>query len=658
MTREKGRKVSGTAIFQPRARLIKIIGEELISDEVVALGELVKNAHDADASRVLIRFAGVSGPGGRIEILDDGEGMDLDELLGGWMHPAATTKGGGKTASGKGRRFLGEKGVGRFAADKLGDDLEIVTRKAGSRVEVTARIRFSDYDDSEKLLSEVTSAYETREPREIPSGGTILRISGARTAWTERMFRRLSVRLTRLISPFRRGDPFAVRIESDEFPEYSGELRAEFLGKSPWYCHARLDDDGRLTTRDRSGAVTTTRWNGDMSCGPLGMRLHAYDLDSDSVAAVGPKLEVRGWLREWKGISVYRDGFRVLPYGEPQDDWLGLDQRRVNNPSEHLSNSQVIGFIEIGRDSNPELRDQTNREGLIQNDAFEALRSLALEVVRRLESTRLSARRSDPKSRSAGPSPLPSEDAALIRAIAAGRKPGERKRLARIAEALEKGDLPAAGAGRRWIAAAAAGQLANLFLTEPRLRGRDLGNLAPLLRSLSRGREGSSKAVTDAQRELTLWTRHWSTPGDGTDGPGIEAEIPERGLHRAVCSPDHLAAALHLLTAESVARKGEGAIRARLGGSDERVEILLLFSNGWASDIPGENREGDQNRLVGDTAATPVVIARDLLRAAGGELSLVDDRRREHPGLLVALPKKWTTGAPGRPPRARPIGED
>src|SRR3989454_10644129 len=95
-------------------------------------------------------------------------------------------------------------------------------------------------------------------------------------------------------------------------------------------------------------------------------------------------MEVRAWLREWSGVNVYRDGFRIWPYGEPHDDWLRLDQRRVNNPVVRLSNNQVVGFVEISRDRNPELHDQTNREGLLHNEAFEDLRRfihLVLEIV-------------------------------------------------------------------------------------------------------------------------------------------------------------------------------------------------------------------------------------------------------------------------------------
>jgi hypothetical protein len=117
---------------------------------------------------------------------------------------------------------------------------------------------------------------------------------------------------------------------------------------------------------------------------------------------------------------------------------------------------------------------------------------------------------------------------------------------------------------------------------------------------------------------------------------------------------EQLSAALHLLTAESLARKGDCAISATLGGSEERVEILLLFANGWVADIPAEGSESAQPGLISDNANTSIVLARDLLRANGGELSVSEDKRRDTPGLVIVLPRKWTTGAPGRPPRARP----
>src|SRR5262249_62288897 len=87
-----------------------------------------------------------------------------------------------------------------------------------------------------------------------------------------------------------------------------------------------------------------------------------------------------------------RGASRVWAYGEPHDVWLRLDQRRVNTPVERLSNNQVIGFIEVGRDRNPDLFDQTNREGLIHNRAFEDLRRLAYFVLQAIEAERQSVR--------------------------------------------------------------------------------------------------------------------------------------------------------------------------------------------------------------------------------------------------------------------------
>src|SRR5687767_417244 len=149
---------SGVVAFQPRARLLKLIGSELISDDVLAVTELVKNAHDADASIVVVECKGVASAAGEIVVRDDGLGMDLDTLLGHWMQPAATSKAkpsGRFTASG--RRMLGEKGVGRFAADKLGAHLELISRRKGHRDEVVAAFDWDDFDNDVLLMSEVKS---------------------------------------------------------------------------------------------------------------------------------------------------------------------------------------------------------------------------------------------------------------------------------------------------------------------------------------------------------------------------------------------------------------------------------------------------------------------------------------------------------------------
>src|SRR5262249_11772210 len=260
---------SGTIAFKPRARLLKLIGEELISDDVVAVSELVKNAHDADALTVTVAFRGVTGPGGEIEVRDDGCGMDLDTLLGHWMEPAATTKrGSDRRVTPRGRRVLGEKGVGRFAADKLARHLEMVSRCPDSPDEVRAVIDWDLFDDERLMLAEVKNRWEVRPAQRIEPHGTALRLSGLRSVWTERMFRRLSLRLGRLLSPFRANDPFTIRIESDEFPEYAGEQRFDILEKAPYQIEAEFDGRQTITLRTNRTGTVQQRWNGhgELAC--------------------------------------------------------------------------------------------------------------------------------------------------------------------------------------------------------------------------------------------------------------------------------------------------------------------------------------------------------------------------------------------------------
>jgi signal transduction histidine kinase len=386
---------SGYVAFRPRARLLRLIGAELISDDIVAVTELVKNAHDADASTVLIEFRGVTSPEGTITIRDDGRGMDLEVLLRNWMEPAGTSKvGPGGQRTRRGRRVLGEKGIGRFAVDKLARRLELISRCSGSGSEIRAVFDWDRFDSDSEMLSEVRNRWEVRPARLVETHGTVLLMSSLRSAWTERMFRRLATRLGRLQSPFAGADGFRIRIDSDEFPQYSGELRSELLSRAPYRIEATFDGERTVDLTVNDGRRVRNPWNGGtrLACGSVRVRLFAFDLEGEAIARIGPRMEVRAWLREWSGVSIYRDGFRVWPYGEPHDDWLRLDQRRVNNPVVCLSNNQIVGFVEISHDRNPELRDQTSREGLIHNAAFDDLRRLMYFVLQVLESERQAVR--------------------------------------------------------------------------------------------------------------------------------------------------------------------------------------------------------------------------------------------------------------------------
>jgi signal transduction histidine kinase len=380
----------GQAAFEPRARLLKLLGGELIRDDVMALLEIIKNSHDADASLVKVSFENAMSRDGTITIADDGTGMTVEHLLNHWMQPAGSSKRLIDRRSPKGRRYLGEKGVGRFAVDRLGVHCEVISRPPKSKTKVIARFDWDAFDVEDAFLSEIEMNWEERRADRTDSYGTIIRITGLRHSWTQRSFRRLCNRSQRLMSPFKNGgDEFRIDIVSDDFPDYSGEVSVPYFDTAPYRLQAHFD--GRDTIKfDSNGNVGEIIWPGpgSLECGPVSLSLHGFDLEPESLKRLGQVQSVRSWLREWSGVSVYRDGFRVLPYGEPDDDWLRLDQRRVNNPVVRLSNNQVVGIISITADENPELLDQTNRMGLVFNRQFEDIRRLTIHVLEILEKGR------------------------------------------------------------------------------------------------------------------------------------------------------------------------------------------------------------------------------------------------------------------------------
>jgi signal transduction histidine kinase len=402
---------SGSSPFRARARLIRMLGEELISDEVMAVVELVKNSYDADARRVTVALGDITDPEqGLICIRDDGSGMDLDTLLHVWMEPATPRKrprGGRKTRTALGRMPLGEKGVGRFAADKLGSELELVSRANGSEDEIVLQVGWHHFD-VDGYLDEVESRWYMREPVEFVGSehGIVLMIRSLRAVWNTEMVTRLQNGLTRLMSPYTSSSDFTIEISAADFPFASGQVANRIIEAAPYHISGAVDAHGIFTPAGTGGPVLDLRTlchghftdaDGHMrepECGPFCVSLNVWNLEPDRTGAPGISPDLRRIIKASSGVSIYRDGFRIWPYGERDDDWLELNQRRVNNPTLRVSNNQVIGFVEISHSDNPSLRDRTSREGLLDTPAFFDLRVLVLAALTQLETERFSQRRS------------------------------------------------------------------------------------------------------------------------------------------------------------------------------------------------------------------------------------------------------------------------
>lgn len=420
--------------MRAKARLVRtLLGDEMVSNEVVALIELVKNSYDADATQVWIE---ISTEGDLITVLDDGHGMSHDTVLGVWTSPATLFKKKAKTSR-RGRQLLGNKGIGRFASFRLGNRLKVTSRwlvdpegdpdvveqPADSETELV--MNWADLTSNDELfLDQVRCEWEKRDPDLFGPDvefqtGTFLQISelSPDLDWTLERVKTLRDGLARLIQPGDQRD-FKIWLHTP-FEELNGEVEPPpYLLNPDYFVHAEVDDLGQAVISFKAGeiheelsiplyATGSSKRRGRAVrnqqlrlplCGPFAMELRVWDRDRESIQKMARRhgvetRELRGTLDRMSGVSVYRDGFRVFPYGEAGNDWLRLDLRRVQNPTMRLSNNQVMGFVRISSELNPYLKDQSNREGFIQNQAVADLMDLVMQVIAELEDRRYRLRR-------------------------------------------------------------------------------------------------------------------------------------------------------------------------------------------------------------------------------------------------------------------------
>jgi signal transduction histidine kinase len=376
----------------------------------MALVELAKNAFDADAREVTITMQHLDTPEAAcLEVCDDGVGMDLDTLLHAWLEPATEHKrhGGRKRRTALGRYPLGEKGVGRFAADKLGTEMELVTRARGESGEIHLAIRWDQFDAG-KYLDEIVNTWEIREPQVFQghTHGTRIRLAQLRTPWDAARVARVRDGLARLVSPFSTACDFQVKLLCEAYPDQSGPVSNDILTHAPYSLIGSVDDAGLLSIDNHTCPAIDLRQTSPEQfakdrqlrmprCGPFRLMLFVWDLDNAGLQRAAVDRSLRQTLRRLCGVSIYRDGFRVWPYGTPGDDWLELNQRRVNNPTMRVSTNQIAGVLEINHEHNPDLRDRTSREGLIDTPAFHDLKALVLGALAWLEEQRFAQRKSD-----------------------------------------------------------------------------------------------------------------------------------------------------------------------------------------------------------------------------------------------------------------------
>jgi signal transduction histidine kinase len=425
-------------VFRPRARIMHLLGNQLIRDAGIAVFELVKNAYDADASRCTVTMSDLgSAEHSRIIIEDDGVGMSYHVVTNVWLEPGTEYR---KQQKDKGERTdkerlpLGEKGIGRFAVHKLGKCIKLVTRALGSS-EVVVEIDWEGLFSQSKYLSDVYVTVSEREPLffKAKRTGTRIEVSGLREMWTRGKVRDLHRSITSISSPFQsqdekgndafhaclvlkpdpgdwlkglldirevmklalfrgngtiEGDEFTYNYEFEPLPAMRGRIKGRKLHNQPAKVFGSMPEDienAQPGRRARQQSIDLSK--SKYGIGPVHFSFHIFDRDPMVLGlATEDKAGLKKFLDSNGGIRVYRDGMRVYDFGEPGNDWLDLGGRRVNIPVRRISNNQIIGAVMLdGKASRNSLVEKTNREGFIENDAYEALKVAVLVAIRQIE---------------------------------------------------------------------------------------------------------------------------------------------------------------------------------------------------------------------------------------------------------------------------------
>ena len=384
----------------------RLLGRELITDRITALFELVKNCYDANAKKVDITFEQLNplSEESRIVIQDDGLGMSFEDIRDKWMVIGTSSKRRKRNSPAPFNRVVaGKKGVGRFAVDKLGGKLVMKTKRTDSSVWHCLETDWTKYSEEEnrelkldfeesienkKLFTDIDNRYWT-EPAEIGVQGTRLEISSLNDVWTERDVIRAYRELSKIVRPALKSEyPFNICFHVPEYKAYDNKpvesivlakatlsyvLQYRYDEKDQKYYQEYLEENkGTLVIKEKEAEVF----------GPVKFTIYYYDQEGKKNFTKEDRID---------GIKVYRDGIIATPFAEykssrdEQKDLFGIDKRRWSGFFEKLSTRDIIGWVEIKDELNPEIKDSTNRQDFVDNKEWTSLKDFVINQIHQIE---------------------------------------------------------------------------------------------------------------------------------------------------------------------------------------------------------------------------------------------------------------------------------
>ncbi|RFC55822.1 sensor histidine kinase [Brumimicrobium aurantiacum] len=403
--------------FKISSALKNIIGSDLISDDFIAVFELVKNSYDAHATKVEITFENIYSENAKIIIKDNGKGMNYDDLINKWLFVAYSAKKEGTEEDSYDyrdkikikRAYAGAKGIGRFSCDRLGGELylETVKDEENSKVETL----LTEWDKFEGNLKEefvnISVLHET-----IPKSnynlehGTVLEISNLKSDWDKGKFLELKNSLAKLINPNNQfeEDEFSIELivpEEFENDKNEKEYHHKVNGKIENLIFETID----LKTTKIISSVSSKKKNEIQTslyeAGQLvyeiieenpfkdlfNVHLELFYLNQSAKATFSRRMKMQPV--QYGHLLVYKNGIRVYPYGERGEDQFKFDNRKAQGYNRFIGTREQIGFISIfdtEDETNDQLRETSSRgDGLMRTPTYIQLEEWLLVTLRRLE---------------------------------------------------------------------------------------------------------------------------------------------------------------------------------------------------------------------------------------------------------------------------------
>lgn len=400
-----------TISFDIKTGMKNIIGRDLITDDFIAIFELVKNSYDAHAKNVIINFQENG-----ILIADNGKGMSEDDLRKKWFAVAYSAKQDGSEDDDirkdshlnnlKSKRFYaGAKGVGRFSCDRLGNHLILTTSKYNDSLAHQISVSWKDFEkDAKESFQNIKVPYinldatSIRFPDESKSG-TILQISKLNSHWDEDKIRRLKHSLEKLINPFISDDEFNIEIKCEKYLEIdknksqrqkiNGSIKNSILDvlNIKTTQIELVVNSNKITTKlyDRGTLIYNIEEKNTYSPIIDESKINLYFLNRSAKVQFGKIMDIEPV--NYGNVFLFKNGFRVQPYGNVDDDSWGLDKRKQQGYNRFLGTRDLFGRVDITTENFEQFKEVSSRDGgLVNTQGTHLLKELFIEKsMKRLE---------------------------------------------------------------------------------------------------------------------------------------------------------------------------------------------------------------------------------------------------------------------------------